>query len=87
MTNIGDNSTLNSSAREKLRSFVERVENLEVSKAELGADIKDVFGEAKADGFDVAIMRKVIRLRKMDRVKRDEEAALVELYMHALGEV
>lgn len=87
MTNIGDNSTLNSSAQEKLRSFVERVENLEVAKAELGADIKDVFGEAKADGFDVAIMRKVIRLRKMDRVKRDDEAALVELYMHALGEI
>ncbi len=70
---------------QRLKSFIERVERLEEEKAGIAADVKDIFGEAKAVGFDTKIMRKVIRLRKMDKQKRDEEAELLELYKAAIG--
>jgi uncharacterized protein (UPF0335 family) len=71
-------------AHGQLRSFVERIERLEEEKAALTADIREVFAEAKAQGFDVKILRKVVRLHGQDRAERDEEAALLELYLHAL---
>ena len=70
---------------DQLRSYIERIERLEEEKAGLAADIKDVFAEAKANGFDTKIMRQVIRIRKMDKSERDEQESLLELYLHALG--
>ncbi|QPC44532.1 DUF2312 domain-containing protein [Kaustia mangrovi] len=71
----------------QLRSFVERIERLEEEKTSIGADIKEVYAEAKAHGFDTKIMRKVIGLRKKDRAEREEEDTILDLYMHALGMV
>lgn len=81
----GDAQDVGGVSGQRLKSFVERIERLEEEKAALGKDIKEVFGEAKATGFDAKIMRKVIRLRKMDAEKREEEQCLLELYKSALG--
>ncbi len=70
---------------ERLKSFVERVERLEEEKAALSADIREVYAEAKADGFDTKIMRQVVRLRKMDTADRQEQEELLDLYKRALG--
>lgn len=69
----------------QLRSLVERIERLEEEKKAIAEDIKDVFGEAKANGFDVKVLRQVIRLRRQDTAERQEHEALLDLYMHALG--
>jgi len=71
----------------QLRSFVERIERLEEEKKGIADDIRDVFAEAKGQGFDTKVMRQVIRLRKKDTAERQEEEALLDLYMHALGMV
>ena len=68
-----------------LRSFIERVERLEEEKKALSADIKDVYGEAKAIGFDVKIMRKIVSIRRQDRDQRREEETVLDLYLAALG--
>lgn len=73
-------------AAERLRSFLERVERLEEEKTTISGDIKEVFAEAKGEGYDTKTLRKIIRLRKMDRAKREEEEALLDLYLSALGE-
>ena len=69
----------------RLQSFFDRIERLEEEKAALAEDIKEVFGEAKAVGFDVKIMRRIMKLRKMDPEKRQEEDHLINLYMSAIG--
>jgi len=69
----------------RLTSFIERVERLEEEKAALMEDIKEVFGEAKATGFDVKAMRQVVRLRAMDADKRNEEEAILDTYKNAVG--
>ncbi len=74
-------------AAEALRQFVDRVERLEEEKKALAEDIKDVYGQAKSQGFDVKILRKIISLRKKDRQEREEEEQLLELYLAALGEL
>jgi uncharacterized protein (UPF0335 family) len=76
---------LNTTAQGRLKSFIERIERLEEDKAAVANDMKEVFAEAKGEGFDVKILRKVIRLRKMDKVKREEEEALIDLYLQAIG--
>ncbi len=73
------------STHAQLKSVVERIERLEEEKAALAGDIKDVFNEAKANGFDVKALRKVIRLRKQDASARREEEAILATYMAALG--
>ena len=73
-------------AGERLRSFLERVERLEEEKTTIAGDIKEVYAEAKGEGYDTKTRRKIIRLRKMDRDKRQEEEALLDLYLSALGE-
>ncbi len=73
-------------AGERLRSFIERVERLEEEKATIQGDVKEVFAEAKGEGYDTKVLRQVIRLRKMDRAQRQEQEALLELYLSALGE-
>ena len=72
-------------AKDQLRSFIERIERLEEERAALSADIREVYSEAKGTGFDTKTMRKVIRLRKMDVQKRQEEEMLLDTYLHALG--
>lgn len=73
-------------AAERLRSFIERVERLEEEKKALGSDIKDVYAEAKGEGYETKVLRQVVRLRKMDKADRQEQEALLELYLSALGE-
>ena len=72
-------------AAKRLRSFIERVERLEEEKAALAADIREVYAEAKGDGFDVKTMRQIVRLRKLDSSDRAEQEALLDLYKAALG--
>ena len=69
----------------QLRSFIERIERLEEEKQALMADIREVFAEAKANGYDVKIMRQVLKLRRMDNDDRAEEETLLEVYKRALG--
>ena len=69
----------------QLKSLVERIERLEEEKAALAADIKDVFAEAKGNGFDTKIMRQILKLRKMDKDDVDEQETLLDLYKQALG--
>lgn len=73
-------------AAERLRSFIERVENLEEEKTTIMGDIKEVMAEAKGEGYDVKTLRAIIRLRKMDKADRQEQEALLDLYLSALGE-
>jgi uncharacterized protein (UPF0335 family) len=68
-----------------LRAFVERIERLEEEKKALADDIKDVYAEAKGNGFDIKIMRKIVSIRKQDREKRREEEEILDLYLAALG--
>jgi uncharacterized protein (UPF0335 family) len=68
-----------------LRSFIERIERLEEEKKALTADIRELYNEAKAQGFDAKVMRQVVRLRRMDRNDRMEQEALIDLYCDALG--
>jgi uncharacterized protein (UPF0335 family) len=72
---------------EYLKQYIERLERLEEEKTAMLADIRDVFAEAKGHGFDIKIMRQVLKQRKMDRAKREEEEALLEIYKRALGMV
>jgi uncharacterized protein (UPF0335 family) len=72
-------------AKEHLKSFIERIERLEEEKAALAADIREVYSEAKGTGFDVKIMRQVVRLRKLDTADRQEQDAILDLYLGALG--
>ncbi|MEY3259644.1 MAG: hypothetical protein RJA87_2670 [Pseudomonadota bacterium] len=76
---------LNGAAQTRLRTIIERVERLEEDKAAVMNDMKEVFAEAKGEGFDVKILRKIVRLRKQDRAKRLEEEALIDLYLSAIG--
>lgn len=69
----------------RLKSFIERIERLEEEKAGIAGDIKDIYAEAKSVGFDAKIMRKIIRLRKMEDHKREEEDMLLETYKSAIG--
>ncbi|HLZ00822.1 MAG TPA: DUF2312 domain-containing protein [Bradyrhizobium sp.] len=68
----------------KIRSFVERIENLDSELAELNEQKKEVFSEAKAEGFDVKILKEIIKLRKQDKDERDERESLLDLYMRAM---
>ena len=72
-------------AKDHLKAFVERIERLEEEKKALADDIRDVYGEAKANGFDAKALRAVVRLRKMDADERKEQDAILETYLHALG--
>lgn len=69
----------------QLKSFIERIERLEEEKAELGDQIRDVFAEAKGSGFDIKIIRQVLKIRKMETQERLEQEELLDLYLAALG--
>lgn len=70
---------------EQLRALIERIETLEKEKAQVADDIKEVYAEAKATGFDTKIIKQVIRIRKMDQDDVQEQEALLDLYLNALG--
>jgi len=74
-------------AHGQLKSLIERIERLEEEKGVVSADIKEVYAEAKANGFDTKILRAVIRLRKKEAAEREEEQSMLEVYMAALGMV
>ncbi|WP_137391208.1 DUF2312 domain-containing protein [Rhodoligotrophos defluvii] len=83
---MGDGAeTTTSISQGMIRSLVERIERLEEEKAATATDIKEVYAEAKGHGFDTKILRKVIALRRKDKAERDEEAAILDLYLSALG--
>lgn len=79
MTNFGG------FAGEHLKQFVERIERLEEEKAGLAEDVKEVYAEAKSNGFDIKIIRQVIKLRKLEAADRQEQETMIDLYMQALG--
>jgi uncharacterized protein (UPF0335 family) len=75
----------NGFAAGQLKSLIERVERLEEEKGALTADIREVYAEAKGHGFETKIMRQVVRIRKLDKADRQEQEAILDLYMSALG--
>ena len=77
--------TAHSFAKDQLKAFVERVERLEEEKKTISDDIRDVYAEAKGNGFDVKALRTIVRLRKQDENERAEQETILETYMHALG--
>jgi uncharacterized protein (UPF0335 family) len=81
------NDVLTSAAQGRLRSIIERIERLEEDKAAVLADIKEVFLEAKGEGYDAKVLRKVVAIRKKDKAKRQEEEAILDLYLSAIGEI
>jgi uncharacterized protein (UPF0335 family) len=72
-------------AKDQLKAFVERIERLEEEKKAIADDIRDVYAEAKGNGFDIKALRTIIRLRKQDTDERREHETILETYMHALG--
>ncbi len=82
---FSSDDVITGAAQTRLRTIIERIERLEEDKAVIMGDMKEVYAEAKGEGFDVKILRKVVRLRKQDKVKRDEEEALLDLYLSAIG--
>ena len=80
-----ENTEVGGIAGERLRSIVERIERLEEEKKALSSDIKDIFSEAKSAGFDVKVLRAVIRLRKQEPAEVEEQETLLDLYRRALG--
>ena len=83
----GGSDVLTATAQGRLRTIIERLERLEEDKQAVMTDMKEVFAEAKGEGYDVKILRKVIRIRKQDKAKRQEEESITDLYLSALGEV
>lgn len=72
-------------AKDHLKAFVERIEKLEEEKKAISDDIRDVYAEAKGNGFDVKALRQIIKLRKIEPTEREEQDQILETYMHALG--
>lgn len=81
MSEIGDNSV----PRDQLRSIVERVERMEEEKKARADDIRDIYSEAKSNGFDVKALRTIVRMRRQDDDERRQQESVLETYMHALG--
>jgi len=79
--------SLTQSAKEKLKQIVARIERLEEEKAGIAQDVKDVYAEAKALGYDTKALRAVVRLRKIDRREREEQEQVLDLYLAALGAI
>lgn len=78
---------LTAAAQGRLRTFVERIERLEEDRQAVMTDMKEVYAEAKGEGYDTKILRKTIRIRKQDKAKRQEEEAVLDLYLSALGDI
>jgi len=76
---------INNISAEQLTQYITRVEKLEEEKRDIADNIKDAFAEAKANGFDVKVMKELIKLRKLDQSDRDEQEAILDIYKAALG--
>ncbi|WP_353257210.1 DUF2312 domain-containing protein [Hyphomonas sp.] len=87
MADNAEITKIDETTREKLRQTVAKIERLEEEKKEVAEQIKEVYGEAKAIGFDTKALRQVIRLRKIEKAERDEQEMILETYLIALGEV
>lgn len=72
-------------AQDQLRAFVERIERMEEEKKAIADDIKEIYAEAKGNGFDTKVLRQIVRIRRQDHAERMEQEALLDLYMTALG--
>lgn len=81
----GDESPATRFAKDQLKAFIERIEKLEEEKKAIADDIKDVYAEAKSTGYDTKALRKIVQIRKQDVNERQEQEAILETYMHALG--
>ena len=82
---MADTVSSDSVAQDQLRAFIERIERMEEEKKAISDDIKEIYAEAKGNGFDTKVLRQIIRIRKQDANERAEQEALLELYMAALG--
>jgi uncharacterized protein (UPF0335 family) len=82
---ISDDASVGGIAVDRLRSLIERIERLEEERKALGNDIKDIYGEAKSAGFDVKVIRQIIRLRKQEPAEIEEQETLLDVYRRALG--
>jgi uncharacterized protein (UPF0335 family) len=82
---LKDDDAAHRFAKDQLKALVERIERLEEEKKALADDIRDVYAEAKVNGYDVKALRTVVRLRKQDANERQEQEAILETYLHALG--
>lgn len=69
----------------QIKSIIERVERLEEEKTALAGDIREIYAEAKSNGYDVKVLRQIVRIRKQDTAERQEQEAILDLYLHALG--
>ena len=80
-------NTVNSDsvAQDQIRAFIERIERMEEEKKAIADDIREIYAEAKGNGFDVKVLRQIVRIRKQDHQERLEQEALLDLYMAALG--
>ena len=87
MSDTAHTGILSQTTQGQLKSIIERIERLEQEKSEIAEQIKEIFAEAKGNGFDVKVLRKVVRIRKQDRAKRLEEEAILDLYLSAIGEI
>ncbi|WP_291208798.1 DUF2312 domain-containing protein [Hyphomonas sp.] len=87
MADDAEITKIDETTREKLRQTVAKIERLEEEKKEVAEQIKEVYGEAKAIGFDTKALRQVIRLRKIEKAERDEQEMILETYLIALGEL
>ena len=85
MTYPSNTVASDSVAQDQIRAFIERIERMEEEKAAISADIKEIYAEAKGNGFDVKVLRRIVNIRKQDANERMEQDALLELYMGALG--
>jgi len=83
MSDVGHNSI----SKDQLRSIIERIEQREEEKKVVADDIKDIYSEAKGNGYDVKALRTIVRMRKQDANERQEQETILETYMHALGMV
>lgn len=72
-------------AAAQIKSIIERVERLEEEKTALAGDIREIYAEAKSNGYDVKVLRQIVRIRKQDTAERQEQEAILDLYLHALG--
>ena len=87
LDNLGkhDDARVGNIAADRLRSLIERIERLEEERKALGSDIKDIYAEAKSAGFDVKVMRQIIRIRKQEPADVEEQETLLDVYRRALG--
>lgn len=85
MSDQSSPNTITATAQGRLKTIIERIERLEEDRLAVVGDMKEVFNEAKGEGFDPKILRKIVKLRATDKAKRDEEEALIDLYLSAIG--